>query len=156
MHSVEIKKSGVFSCRQSQRRKWIGSFKIFSLNRVYNKYPFWRQGRKGTKTTIQKSLVAKLLHYRILFRLKSYEMTTFGRNKVISFSSGCGVVIIAILVFYFLAIWKKEKYTHHIMLLDISIFLSEPFHFSSFSSTIANFCCYINSFLDHSPRPCGP
>ena len=38
------------------------------------------------------------------------------------------------------------------MLFNISNFLSEPIHFSSFSSAAANSCCC----LDHSPRPCSP
>ena len=65
--------SGFFSCRQRQRREWIGSFIQPKLSVQRIPILVTRKKRNQNLKLKNSSLVAKMLHYRTLFRIKSSD-----------------------------------------------------------------------------------
>ena len=65
--------SGFFSCRQRQRREWIGSLiqPKLSVQRIF--ILVTRKKRNQNLKLKNSSLVAKMLHYRTLLRIKSSD-----------------------------------------------------------------------------------
>ena len=65
--------SEFFSCRQRQRREWIGSFIQPKLSVQRISILLTRKKRNQNLKLKNSSLVAKMLHYRTLLRIKSSD-----------------------------------------------------------------------------------